>query len=293
MTPAPHHWKQTIIHCIPGYEDIITALAFEAGFSGVVEETSAEGPRLIASYDADLSGDPPLSLRESLESLEPRDGVQPAHIIAHEDIPQRDWESSWREGLSATETGRRLVIRPSWVSYSNRENRIEVIIDPKMAFGTGQHATTALCLEALEGFDLRGMRVIDAGTGSGVLSIAAVKLGAQEAHGFDNDEWSVENARENAVLNSVADRITVDLADLLTWHAQPADIILANLISGVLIPNLAIFRYLLKPLGAVVFSGLLFEEEAAFAKALVEGGFSVGPITRRDEWIAVQARLAC
>jgi ribosomal protein L11 methyltransferase len=188
------------------------------------------------------------------------------------------------------EIGSRLVIRPSWVSYENLHGRIEILIDPKMAFGTGGHATTSLCLEALETIDLRGMSVIDAGCGSGILSIAAVKLGALKVLGFDNDPFSVENACENVIINNVRDRVTIVEAELTSFRAEPCDLILANMISGVIIPNLPLFRALLKPEGTVIFSGFLAEEEPVLRDSLEQESFELESVTGRDEWIAARVR---
>jgi ribosomal protein L11 methyltransferase len=181
------------------------------------------------------------------------------------------------------------VVRPSWVEYGNQEGRIEIIIDPKMAFGTGGHATTHLCLEALERIDPGGKTVLDAGCGSGVLSIAAARLGAARVFGFDNDPFSIENAHENILLNDVPERVKIVLADLNEINPEPADILLANLISGVLIASMDKFPALLNPGGIAVFSGILAEEEECFTGHLRTHGFRMLSIDHRDEWIAILA----
>lgn len=290
MQPSPQLWRQAVIRCTPGYEDIISALLFDAGCSGIVEKRDNEATILVASFDASGVIDPINAFKYSLSSL-PYDVNGIVDVTAVTDVPLDDWETSWREGLTAVESGSRLVIHPSWVPYENTDGRIEIIIDPKMAFGTGHHATTALCLEQLERLDIAGKRIIDAGIGSGVLAIAAVKLGATVAHGFDHDEWSVANARENAVINGVADRIRIDHASLADWQADPSPVVFANMISGVLVPHLPRFRSLLEPDGCIVFSGLLDEEESMFTTAARDNGFGIDQITCRDEWIAVRAHL--
>ncbi len=169
----------------------------------------------------------------------------PGKVLSIKEIPNEDWEKAWRTGLEAIEVGSRLIIRPSWITYSSRNDRIEIIIDPKMAFGTGSHATTYLCLDALERLNPEGLSVMDAGCGSGILSIAAAKLGARRVYGFDNDAFSVGNALENTQLNSVNDVVIIEHADLTTLEAARYDLVLANIISGVLIPNLPLFRTLI------------------------------------------------
>ena len=160
-----------------------------------------------------------------------------------------------------------------------------------MAFGTGSHATTYLCLETLEKINLNGLSVLDAGCGSGILSIAAAKIGAQRVCGFDNDTFSVKNALKNIRINSVNDKVIIEEAELETVKVKPCDLVLANIMSSLLIPNLPIFRSFLRPHGTVIFSGLLAEEETLFTESLQKERFRIFEITRRDEWIAIHAEV--
>ena len=282
-------WKSALIDCEPGFEDLVSNLIFEAGFSGL-EERMVAGRTRFAVYSASLPDSDPLGvLAFALESHSGNSSIPPARILAVETLPDTDWESSWREGFGAVEAGRCLVVRPSWVKYENTDSRIEIIIDPKMAFGNGGHATTRLCLDALERLDLSGKTILDAGCGSGVLSIAAAKLGALRVHGFDNDPFSIENARENILLNGVADRVTVIAGELALVEPEPAEIVLANIISGLIISHLPRFRSFLSPGGVAVFSGLLAEEEDSFLGHLRREWFSIRAVERCEEWIAVVA----
>ena len=146
-------------------------------------------------------------------------------------------------------------------------------------------------VEALEKIDIKGLSVIDVGCGSGVLSIAAAKLGAGRVYGFDNDPFSVKNAAENVIINSVSNIIIIEEADLKTVKAEPFDLVFANILSKILISNLSVFSKLLKPGGKIIFSGLLVEEEAGFCKSIEEACFHIFRVTKRDEWIAVHACL--
>ena len=264
---------------------------FESGFSGLYEETGLQGQIVITAYfPLDSVNPSPLELFRTL--LEEHFGnlrQKPCEILSVESVPVKDWEHEWRKGLSAIEIGSSLVVRPSWVEYDNREERIEIIIDPKMAFGSGGHATTSLCLEAIEDMDVRGLSVTDAGCGSGILSIAAVKLGAASVYGFDSDPFSVQNALENIEINDVGNKIRIEESDLTSVNIKPSDLILANIISGILIANLSVFRSLLNPGGRIVFSGVLAEEEQPFISALQKNDYNILEITRKDEWIAVIA----
>ncbi|MFC1551298.1 50S ribosomal protein L11 methyltransferase [Candidatus Latescibacterota bacterium] len=291
-------WCSVSIECEPGFEDILSTSIFDSGFSGL-EETKifshASHTLFTAFFPQTSDHNTPLAAFErELNEMAARLGKMPGRIVSVGEVPFEDWEMSWREGLDAIEIGTTLVVRPSWVEYTNSGSRVEIIIDPKMAFGTGSHATTYLCLEALEEYHLAGkidgISVLDAGCGSGVLSIAAAKFGARTVHGFDYDGFSVENAVENIGINNVGDRVTIENAELAAFKTDPCDIVFANMISGVLVPNLAVFHSFLGPDGEIVFSGILAEEQTYFTESLTHEGFVPLKVTRRDEWIAVYAR---
>ena len=295
------NWCSVSIECEPGFEDILSTSIFDSGFSGLEESkiSSHASHTVFTAYFPETSdkNTPLAAFERELNDMSARLGKMPGRILSIGSVPFEDWESTWREGLVAIEIGSALVVRPSWVDYPNPDSRVEVIIDPKMAFGTGSHETTYLCLEALMEYHfaekLDGVTVLDAGCGSGVLSIAAAKFGARSVHGFDFDGFSVDNAIENIGINNVSDRVTIENAELTAFKTAPRDIVFANMISGVLVPNLAVFHGFLKPDGEIVFSGILAEEEDYFTEALTQEGFVPLKITRRNDWIAVHAREKC
>jgi len=281
-------WRSVRIACEPGFEDIISSCIFDSGFSGL-EEHSANGKTIFTAYhrQSPENDDSIEMLTKALEDSALRTGVTPALIISDEDVPNEDWELSWRKGLGFIEIGSRLIVRPSWVKYSNPDERLEIIIDPKMAFGTGSHETTRLCLDLIEKKSLSEISVLDAGCGSGVLSIAAVKLGARCAIGFDNNTDSVGNALINIRINRVVNRVTIYEAGLTAVMPGRFDLVLANMMSSELIPNLGRFHDFLLPGGEVIFSGLLEDEEDSFCRFLAKEGFGVSEVNRMGEWIAV------
>lgn len=284
-------WKVVSLSCEPEFGDLLSTLIFESGFSGLEEQNDSGSMRLKAYYPQSLSPDPLDVFMKLMKTTFGDDASDKIRITEVEIIPDEDWETRWREGLGAVEAGKSLVIRPSWVNYSNVHERIEIIIDPKMAFGTGSHASTYLCLEALEQLNPAGKTVIDAGCGSGVLSIAAAKLGASQVWGFDNDPFSTDNAKENALINGVQEKVKIELFDLEQVKPEPADLVFANLIYHVLVINLPHFRSFLKPGGKIIFSGLLAEQETPFLENLHKKGFRVISISYREEWMAVTADL--
>lgn len=208
--------------------------------------------------------------------------------IALDEVGERNWNEEWERTVAPIEVGSRLAIAPSWNPYRGDPSRLVVTIDPKMSFGTGYHETTRLMLRLLERRLPAGARVLDVGTGTGILAIASVRLGAASAVGTDNDEWAVENARENVRLNGVADRVEI-AAGTLPGGPRP-DLLCANLTLNDLRSLLPDFRAILRPGGILLASGLLSADEGPIASALAAAGFSTEEIERENDWLAVCAR---
>lgn len=177
--------------------------------------------------------------------------------IEETDFEPENWNRKWEETIRPVVVGR-FLIKPTWCDVPQEwADRILLEIDPKMSFGTGYHESTRLALRLFPDFIQPGARVLDAGTGTGVLAIAAARLGASSVFAFDVDEWSYTNAMENVYLNHVPDQVTVASGSLDVAPPGPYDLILANINRGVLIDMLPRFSEMLLPAGAVVLAGLL------------------------------------
>ena len=190
--------------------------------------------------------------------------AHPTLTIESLDIDDEDWAARSQANLRAIEAGR-VVVAPPWDRQPG-DDRIEIVIEPSMGFGTGHHATTRLCLLALQAVPLAGARVLDVGTGSGVLAIAAVRLGAASAVGIDDDPDAVQAARDNLVLNAV-DTVTLATIDLRTYNAAPYDVLTANLTGGLLIATAAHLQRLTRIGGHLVLSGFMTPEADAVLSA--------------------------
>ena len=222
-----------------------------------------------------------------------------AQVSVH-DVEEADWEAGWRAHFGIVRVGKRIVVRPSWVPYEERPDEFVLIIDPKMAFGVGTHPTTQLCLRVLEERVESGDAVLDVGTGTGILAIAAAKLGAKRVVGVDVDKDAVRNARENVRLNGVEDRVRIEQGTMNGTvgysvaygcrFASKFDVIAANIRSNVLSSMIESIGRALTPDGIALFSGLLVHEERAFADRLSEAGFRVSGTDRMGEWIAFRAK---
>ncbi|HEY5700894.1 MAG TPA: 50S ribosomal protein L11 methyltransferase [Gammaproteobacteria bacterium] len=198
-------------------------------------------------------------------------------------VDDRDWEHAWRQHVSPRRFGRRLWVLPSFAEASP-EQRICVRLDPGLAFGTGAHPTTALCLEWLDEAVKPGDSMVDYGCGSGILAIAAVKLGAERVHAVDTDPRALETARRNAVHNDCAQAI--EFHDPASLPRQPADLLVANIFANPLMDLRQELGALLRPGGHIALSGILLSQAEAVAAAFNEG-FALEPVTTRDNWACI------
>jgi ribosomal protein L11 methyltransferase len=221
-----------------------------------------------------------------------------SEIGAPEPVLERDWSQAWREGLGPVVVSERLVVRPPFVAHDPAPGQAEVVIDPGQAFGTGEHESTRLALELLDrhlAAGRAGARVLDVGTGSGVLAIAAVKLGAAAAVGFDLDPVATAAAAEAARANGVADGVEIRTGGIETLGPGRFDVVVANLLRREAEPILGDVLARVASGGVAIFTGLLESDRAPVTAALAERAFEVVKEARRedargDRWIGLVAR---
>ncbi|MCK6265296.1 50S ribosomal protein L11 methyltransferase [Vibrio sp. ZSDE26] len=201
-----------------------------------------------------------------------------------EQLEDKDWEREWMDNFHPMQFGERLWICPSWRDVPDPD-AINVMLDPGLAFGTGTHPTTALCLEWLESIDLSDKTVIDFGCGSGILAIAAIKLGAKKVIGIDIDPQALVASKDNAERNGVADQL-----ELFMPQDQPegliADVVVANILAAPLRELSPIIKGLVKPSGALAMSGVL-DTQAEDVASYYRDEFTIDPIKEISEWCRV------
>ena len=227
--------------------------------------------------------------------LQVRDGIDAAGIRAEIEtrvIADEDWAEAWKEHFHIERYGERIVVVPSWREYAAQEGEAVVTLDPGMAFGTGQHETTRMCLEALDRRIVPGLRMLDVGCGSGILAIAAAKLGACDIHAVDVDPLCIDVARANAISNGVEVAAAAgSLGDRWPFSdpARSFDIVAANIIANPLIDMASDFAYALAPGGSLIASGVIASREAEVVNAFTAAGLQVSVIRPLGEWRCIEA----
>ncbi len=211
--------------------------------------------------------------------------------IGYIGVDDTDWNENWKKYFHTSEIGEKLVIVPSWETYENKNGRTVLNIDPGAAFGTGTHATTSLCLSLLENYITPATKMLDIGTGSGILSIASVLLGAKKAIGVDIDAQSVKTAKENAEINKITDKcefIVGDLADKITGKYN---VICANIVADVIIKLFENVSDFLEDDAVFIISGIIDIRKDDVLAAAKEKGFVVAEECYKDNWCAFVLKL--
>ena len=235
---------------------------------------------IIVSFDKDkwnssIKNDLIIKLKSILPYVE---------ISKEELIEDRNWIEEWEKNIKPIRISDSIYITPEW-RKDEIDVKFKIIINPKMSFGTGQHATTRLMAKFIEDICKPGQIWIDAGTGTGILSILAAKLGAKKIYAFDNDEWSYENAKENAILNSVIDKIEIKLSNIYEYEFPKSDVIVANMFFNLIVASLQKFYdSLFESKGILLVSGILVYDRDEVIKRSENIGFKLVTELREDEW---------
>lgn len=263
------------------YQGALVAELFSMEFKGFEQQEET----VIAYTAKDQFG---ISERNRLEQLLQ---IYPVHgvVKSEEVIADKNWNKEWEKSITSQEIGSFLV-KPSWSDDRCPDGKIVLNIDPKLSFGTGYHETTQLMLRAMPQIINDGDSIIDAGTGTGILSIAAVKLGAKHALAFDISEWSIRNAKENIVRNNVSDEIDIKKGSpKIITEDQKADVILANIERKTILSLLPRFKRYIVPGGSLLISGILKSDLERVSEAL-NSGFNIVDTHEENEWLAIHAK---
>ena len=243
----------------------------------VVKAWFPEGTRLAA-------------LQEELATLPALSGLEMGELkLSFSQVKEEDWAEYWKNFYKPFRLGTRLVVRPTWESYTAQPGDLVIDLDPGMAFGTGTHETTALCAVLIEAYCRQG-QVLDIGTGSGILAIAAAKLGAQRVLALDIDPVAVKVARENVAQNGLTDRVRVEQGDPLSGVAGQYDMAVANILADVIISLAGPVKQHVKPEGVFICSGIIRERAEDVRAALEGAGHTIVDERYEGAWAAFASR---
>ncbi len=286
-------------------EDILTGLAdgglytedysdledtvWEMAHVDLIEPELLQKPRDLVRVHIYLApGESPAALAEEIRSR--LAAAEIPNRLLLDKVRQEDWENAWKQYYHAIPVGEKLVVAPSWEHCDSR--RIILRLDPGMAFGTGTHETTLLCLEALEREVKGGETLLDIGTGSGILAVGALLLGAGQAFGIDIDPMCVKVARENAQRNGVSGRFKAKQGDLASQVGGQYNLITANIVADAILRLAPALPPLLAPGGLFVASGVLCERAEEVRAALEAAGLAGTEIREKNGWVAILGRLS-
>lgn len=265
-------WDMLDEHILDGMpEDVLVKAYFEEG---------ASTPETLAFVRARLSELAHMDLGFDLGSLE----------FTRETVHEQDWAENWKRYYKPFRAGERIVVKPSWEPYEPFPEDLVIEMDPGMAFGTGTHETTYMCLQMLERYVRPGSVCIDVGTGTGILAIAAAKLGAQDVLAIDLDEQAVAVAKENIQKNGMQQVVHAQAGDLLKDSVGKADVIVANIIADVICALCGPAKSHIRPGGAFICSGIIREREEDVLRALRQAGYAVDCRIARGEWVCLSAK---
>lgn len=309
-------WMEVTVRTTTAGVDLVSELLMRAGASGTsIEDRNDAGLDLpghmrwdildqsvVDAMDADaivrgyLPADAAAlervaALRETLAALTDGLGFDAGPLtLTVENVREEDWAENWKKYYKPFRVGERIIIKPEWEPVDERPGDLVIEIDPGMAFGNGTHETTAMCLSLIEAWMEPGDTVLDVGTGSGILSIAAAKLGAKRVTAIDLDPLAVRVAKENIDRNGLGEVVSARVGDLLQGIDGAADFVVANIIADAVILLSEAVRAHMAPGGLFLSSGIIRDREADVQRALLEAGFAVLHTERRGEWVAIVAR---
>ena len=275
------YYKEFTITAEPFNPEIISSILWELDITGINEEVNC-----LKAFATTDGGVTVKAISGQLQKLVEQKMLFDFKVEEYL-LEEKNWNEEWEKNINVIEVSDKIVIKPTFREYERKEGQIVLTIDPKMSFGTGEHQTTKLVLMMLEKYVKNGMNVLDVGSGTGILAIAAVKLGAESAIAVDNDEWCFDNAKENCLQNNVTDKIEVKLGEIKDIAGQQFNLVLANIQKNILLDIADQIKEKTAVGGIVILSGLLFSDEEDILNAYGKLNYRFLEKAQLDEWIAL------
>jgi len=274
-------FREYIVQTEPFLPELVSGLLWNLETNGIVEEQ--DSLKVYANDDDSVTKE---LLEQQLSKLVEQKLIS-SFTVTQNTLQDKNWNEEWEKQINVIEVSDRIVIKPTFREYNAKEGQIVITIDPKMSFGTGEHSTTRIVLQLLEKYVKKGIRVIDVGTGTGVLAIASVLLGADYALGIDNDEWCYENALENIERNVEINKAEFRLAEIKQVKEKDFNLVLANIQKNVLLDIAEDLVDHLLPGGVLILSGLLIPDEKDIVAKYTSLGLTFAEKHGLDEWIGL------
>lgn len=273
-------YREFIITTEPFNVEILSSILWELNIDGINEEVNCI--KVFAQNESVTTG----AIESELELLRENKLLR-EYSVQENFIVEKNWNEEWEKSREIIHVTDKIVIKPTFKDYSAQKGEIVLTLDPKMSFGTGDHQTTKICLSFIEKYIKPDSIILDAGSGTAILAIAAAKLGAQRVIAFDIDEWCYENGIENTQLNEVTDTVVVRRCELTDIKENDFDLIIANIQKNILLELVEGFNSRIKQGGLIILSGLLEMDKEPVVSSYEQSGFEELDFMQLDDWIGI------
>ena len=263
--------------------DFVEEEIFNSGYYGVIIKT-------YITEERDVTEDINL-IKEKIDGLK-EFGIDVGDAIVEiSQVDEEDWANEWKNYYKPTKVGEKVVVKPTWEEYEAKEGDLIIELDPGMAFGTGTHETTSMCIQQLEKYVKQDSKVFDIGCGSGILAIAAAKLGANDVLAVDLDEVAVKVSKENIELNKVEDKVKALHGNLMEVVSDKADIVVANIIADIIKILAKDIKNFMKDDAVFISSGIIHAKVDEVKASLEENGLEIIEVQSLGEWNAIVSKI--
>lgn len=273
-------YKEYIVTAEPFNVEVLSSILWQLSIDGINEEVNC---LKVFAKDENVTLQ---SIEEELSHLKENNLLR-EFSVQENFIVEKNWNEEWEKSREVVHVSDTIVIKPTFKEYASNPNEIVLTLDPKMSFGTGDHQTTKICLMFIEKYLKPGIKVLDAGSGTAILGIAAAKLGAEKVIAFDIDEWCYENGIENTKLNDVSDIVEIRKCELKEIAEKDFDLIIANIQKNILLELVEGFKQRIANNCILILSGLLEMDRDAINQKYCLNGFEEINFLQMDDWIGV------
>lgn len=310
-------WIEVQIKTEPELEEIVTSILYDLGVGGLAIEDAndvdfkmknlddwdyIEPEELKKNYDSKLiikgyfpeNDELPTVLEEIRKKIEILPSYQLGYsygTVSLSEVYEKDWANSWKKYYHTTKIGENIVIKPSWEDYEAKERENIIELDPGMAFGTGTHETTILCVRELEKYVNENTKVVDVGCGSGILSIVSAKLGAKEVLGIDIDSVAVKSSNRNVKKNNVETIVEIKEGNLINVVEKKYDVVVANILAEIILILNKDIKEVMKKDGVFIASGIIKDKEIDVVNSLKENNLEIIEINHMKDWVSIVSKI--